>query len=1229
MKKKISKQIVLSFIASSLLCSQANALPQGGKFTHGSTGSITSNANTMNITGNSQNNVIQWGGGFNISHGESVNFTTSNKNYLNIAYQKDASKIDGKLNGGTNNIFLVNPMGVLIGANGSIIANKFVASTTAIKDSDVKNFLTQGASFSPIFNPNKRGNIVNLGTINADDIILVGNKIEIGNSGIINGKDETSNAKKAHLVGNYVYVSVGEKNGENTVNVDSLKGTAIKEGYLQRDMTSFANDGYIFGDFINIEKTSYNNTQSIDFTKAVTIGSQSNNKANAHEWELFANGWNNNGLNGDIFKDGLTTIRLVNNIDFSNYHAIDPVGAVIAFSGKFNGGGYTLKNLTIKAQTGNWNTGIFGNIKGSSNNKAQIYNLTIDGLKFSGKTNSGGGFVAQSENADFYNIHLKRFGGLNFYDPNKENSKLLYAGGFVGYAKNNSNFYRISLDNFDYIAMQPEGTYSSAYADIYLGGFAGLSEGSTFNNISLKNIGGAIVKGSETGGNIFTGGFVGYAKNRSNFSKIDLNHMGKKYGIIAQGNTFVKHVGAGGFVGAIEGVNTFDKISLLNFGDIKAERGYVWTVTGYYNVGAGGFVGILNPFNIYGLETNFKNILINFDSSMKIYAKAGDGLLGNNSYETNAAGGFLGGLFTAGYAKKVNFDNVYIKLGKNTILDVKYQANGFTGKEYRGVLFGIFSESWWDNQILKTKDLYAYYANSRQLNWWYDDIEYHFFNAQGRYYQNYQTGSWVEKNINTTITNGLKRKGDIVISDSNKGYVSYFNNTLKLKPEIPNFKNPTAWSKDDFDPKMLQRILDDIFNGKYVYKLGEEWYIDLGNNHLVKWSEFVDNKEGKYNDNSIYQSINFLNHFDNKDIAKNFKDTWNHDSNQNYKNYVNLHSIYKSKFNTDTIENKYQDYQEALNKYQAIIDAMDKILDNNSYTNRLQELVDNIKNYNEASEMLNKAIDNFYKIANKLQIKIDDYNNNFTQFDDKTAYNQFINLQEQIKNFTDYKNELETQKNALFAQFNQINAEKNTLEQIYNDLFNQQAEINANKNELDKLKQDLADLKLDSLVDDPNHSLNSIGTKDADGKEFVGSYIFSGALKNPDNIPFLDKPTDDKYVQNNINLPSISGLNYEPSKPDVEDKPVNSDKPSKPDINDKPTLPDQKPENNDNPNQGGDNTVDIDNDNSNALYADIQDQDEKEDEENRLGLDEAQIQEKGVLCVVSDDFRTMNICAIK
>lgn len=88
------------------------------------------------------------------------------------------------------------------------------------------------------------------------------------------------------------------------------------------------------------------------------------------------------------------TIRLISDIDFSGYYTdgIDPVGAnKYAFSGKFDGGGHTPKNLTIKAQntsTG-WNTGIFGKVQGTSDKKAQIYNLTVDNLKFSGKTNSG------------------------------------------------------------------------------------------------------------------------------------------------------------------------------------------------------------------------------------------------------------------------------------------------------------------------------------------------------------------------------------------------------------------------------------------------------------------------------------------------------------------------------------------------------------------------------------------------------------------------------------------------------------------------------------------------------------------------------------------------------------------------------------------------------------------------------------------------------------------------
>ncbi|WHN13919.1 filamentous hemagglutinin N-terminal domain-containing protein [Campylobacter jejuni] len=154
---------------------------------------------------------MQWGGGFNIAQGESVNFTTSGKNYLNIAYQKDASNINGALNGGNNNIFLVNPMGVLIGKTGTITAGKFVASTTPLNDENVKTFLKQGASFSPAFDVSKQGNIINLGKINADNIVLIGNKVEIGVGAELAGQDGQTNAKTAHLIGNYVYISVGKE----------------------------------------------------------------------------------------------------------------------------------------------------------------------------------------------------------------------------------------------------------------------------------------------------------------------------------------------------------------------------------------------------------------------------------------------------------------------------------------------------------------------------------------------------------------------------------------------------------------------------------------------------------------------------------------------------------------------------------------------------------------------------------------------------------------------------------------------------------------------------------------------------------------------------------------------------------------------------------------------------------------------------------------------------------
>lgn len=181
-----NNKIVISIVASSLLFSQSYALPSGGKFTHGTSGSISVNDKVMDITGKGQNSVIQWGGGFNINKGETVKFNGNGYNYLNIAYGSKSSHIDGKLEGGTNNIFLINPNGIVVGKDGSISANKIVLSASSIGDNEMQEFAKNGKlsafegdplTASPVIKPNA-GNVINLGTITAGErVAMIGNQV--------------------------------------------------------------------------------------------------------------------------------------------------------------------------------------------------------------------------------------------------------------------------------------------------------------------------------------------------------------------------------------------------------------------------------------------------------------------------------------------------------------------------------------------------------------------------------------------------------------------------------------------------------------------------------------------------------------------------------------------------------------------------------------------------------------------------------------------------------------------------------------------------------------------------------------------------------------------------------------------------------------------------------------------------------------------------------------------
>ncbi|EHU0109875.1 filamentous hemagglutinin N-terminal domain-containing protein, partial [Campylobacter jejuni] len=179
--KKLNK-LSLSLVVGSLLFTQSYALPSGGKFTHGTSGSISVSGGTMNISGSKTNSVIQWGGGFNIANGETVNFKGNGYNYLNIVYGSKSSHIDGTLEGGTNNIFLINPNGIVVGKDGSINANRVFLSASSIGDKEMKEFAKDGkisafegnplTTASPVIKSNA-GNVINLGTITAGERVVM------------------------------------------------------------------------------------------------------------------------------------------------------------------------------------------------------------------------------------------------------------------------------------------------------------------------------------------------------------------------------------------------------------------------------------------------------------------------------------------------------------------------------------------------------------------------------------------------------------------------------------------------------------------------------------------------------------------------------------------------------------------------------------------------------------------------------------------------------------------------------------------------------------------------------------------------------------------------------------------------------------------------------------------------------------------------------------------------
>lgn len=682
----------------------AVTLPSGGKFVNG-TGSIAINGNTMEITGKDTNHVIAWGGGFNIGKGYTVDFTTENLNYLNLDYTNKASQILGTLNGRTNSVYIVNPSGVLIGEGATINANKFGVSTTPMDINEINDFSNYG-SFSPAFNTSK-GDVVNMGTINADEIVLVGNKVE-NIKGTLQSKDQDF-ADQVTIEGNKVYLE------GSRIKATNLDATIESEGFYRYEAKELDDAVKLNGKLLE----GYKFTTKGDFKKYLYIGKESaTNDQMIDSWTGFTNLFNEGKLQEWEFND----IYLNNNIDFVDYEVeMKPIGDdTNPFTANFYGNGYRLSNLKIKP-SGEDYVGLFGYIDGGG-----VQDLTIDGLKFSPEYFTFfykyiGGLAGYIANGTFSNITLINItgeiysaeviegaGGFAGYIGGGDfdnialngiedfNNEGIASGGFAGEI-NTGNFNNISLSNLGNIGAGDyaggfagkinDGIYSNIaidtikentaegggfsinaynFGESYAGGFAGYIKKGDFDNIALSDIKGLIQANKNSGGfagqidggdfdNIALsdiksidggsngGGFVGYTAGNGNFNNIVLSRMGSIHG----GTT------SGGFAGNIyAGDGEYFNIILNNIQDIG----------GNGSAYAGGFAGLINQ----GGVGKYKNIILNNIKN-----------IGNDEGPyvfTDDAGGFAGYIMQSGES----FSNIILN-NIGAIKSVRY-TGGFGGQ---------------------------------------------------------------------------------------------------------------------------------------------------------------------------------------------------------------------------------------------------------------------------------------------------------------------------------------------------------------------------------------------------------------------------------------------------------------------------------------------------------------------------------------------------------------------
>lgn len=715
-KLLLHKQILAAVLSGGILLlpNWGYALPQGGQVVAG-TGSIgTPGGEQMNITG-SGNVAIDWNS-FNVAQGESVKFSGMQA-VLNYVTGNTKSEIFGNISGSGVHVFLVNPNGILFGATASVNVGKLTASTRTIDNR--KSFDgTAFSTLSPEAAQKVRGDIINLGELTADKILLEGDNISLLN---------------AHML-------KSSGNGNITMRADNK----VTVGYEVTDKTTInvgddAPGGHTVSDY-----TTGTGTKGSTVLAGAAVQDLCGNSKNitdamlVHDiYELQAIDKNINGdyIQGDYMLAGDIDADVTKR--WNSGSGFNPIGNFTSmpfntggFNGSLDGAGFVIKDLHININTADGtqsNAGLFDVL----NTNAFVHNLTLQGGSITNYTNSSGGSVGSiaGENLgslkNVFNIGMEissqndsaNIGGIVGYNKgtvtdahnsgsvNDKTNTSARIGGIAGY-NDNGGVISYSDNNG---AVTGKGDYSAA------GGIVG------YNNGSIKN---SFNNGNVTGYGDYLGGIVG-ENIKDIFDSYNKGEIkGKGYDTVTGGITGINDSGN---INNVYNSGIVDSMG-YNVGGIVGQN-YSGTLSNAYNTGTingngseyvGGIAAIndgeiKNVYNIGKVSGgDYRNVIVVENSgavSNAYYAvRSGDTILGYKKFGSGTlltlaefGKAFEKGLDTAskdswkfyngytdpllkGFLKKITIDGDSIT-GGDTVYNGSEQNAGLSGLA-DGILVG-------------------------------------------------------------------------------------------------------------------------------------------------------------------------------------------------------------------------------------------------------------------------------------------------------------------------------------------------------------------------------------------------------------------------------------------------------------------------------------------------------------------------------------------------------------